>query len=70
MLQSAMVAIQFKTAKERADGFMLLVRQGKVRTLRGEVFVCHESSLAALDGQKIPYDEIPLPVSSHEINIL
>lgn len=65
-----MVAIRFKTPEERASGFMLLARQGRVRTLRGEVYVCNESHLVALDDRKIHYERIPLPVNSNEVDAL
>ncbi len=65
-----MVAIRFKTPEERANGFMLLVRQGRVRALRGEIYVCNESYLSALDDRKIHYERIPLPVNANEVDAL
>jgi|GEM_PF-1852752 len=57
-----MVAIRFETPEQRADGFMLLVRHGTVRTLRGEIYVCNESSLKVLDSHRIPYEKVPYPL--------
>lgn len=65
-----MVAIRFKSPAERADGFMLLIRQGTVRTLRGEIYVCSEASLAVLDAHKISYEKLPLPVDLDEVDAL
>ena len=65
-----MVAIRFKTPEERAEGYMMLVRQGRVRALRGEIYVCNESFLSALDDRKIPYERIPLPVNANEVDAL
>ncbi|HMD99199.1 MAG TPA: hypothetical protein VKM93_17970 [Terriglobia bacterium] len=42
---------------------MLLVRQGKVRALRGEIYIVREESLAALDAAKIAYERLALPLS-------
>ena len=56
-----MVAIRFKSAEQAADGFMLLVRQGRVRALRGEIYVCQEYALKALDAHRIPYEKVPYP---------
>ena len=49
---------------------MLLAKKGKVRTLRGEIYVCNESSLAVLDTNNIPYERVPLPVPLNEMNTL
>lgn len=65
-----MVAIRFRSPEERARGFMLLARNGTVRTLRGEIYVCRESSLAVLDAQNISYEKVPLPVSLDEVDAL
>ncbi len=65
-----MVAIRFKTADQAAEGFMLLIRQGKVRTLPGEVYVCRETALSVLDANKIPYEKVPLPLSLNEVDAL
>ncbi len=52
---------------------MLFVKQGGVRTLAGEIYVCRESSLAILEAAKISYEEVPLPPAiryvkgSHEL---
>ena len=56
-----MVAIRIETPEQRADGLMLLVRQGPVRTLRGEIYLCNERSLAILDAHNIPYQKLPIP---------
>jgi hypothetical protein len=37
---------------------MVLVRQGTVRALRGEIYICKESALAALETQQIPYERV------------
>lgn len=65
-----MVAIHFRSPQQRVDGFMLLARQGKVRTLRGEIYVCRESALAVLEAHKIDYDRVPLPVDLNEVDAL
>jgi hypothetical protein len=49
---------------------MLLVRQGRVRTLRGEIYICKETYLSALDDRKIHYERIPLPVNLNEVDAL
>ena len=49
---------------------MLLVRQGTVRALRGEIYVCRESALSVLDGHEIPYERVPLPVNLNEVDTL
>ena len=67
---SPVVAIRFKTPDQAADGFMLLTRQGKVRTLPGEIYVCRESALSVLDANDIPYEKIPLPLSLNEVDAL
>jgi hypothetical protein len=56
-----MVAIRFKSPEPAADGFMLLVRQGRVRTLRGEIYVCQQSALNVLDLHQIAYEKVPYP---------
>ena len=65
-----MVAIRFTSPEQAPDGLMLLVRQGTVRALRGEIFVCRESALAALDGQKIPYERVQYPINPDEVDSL
>jgi hypothetical protein len=65
-----MVAIRFKTPDEAADGFMLLTRQGSVRTLPGEIYVCRESALGVLDAHNIPYERVSLPLSLNEVDAL
>ena len=65
-----MVAIRFKSAEQAADRFMLLVRQGRVRTLRGEIYVCQEYALKALDAHQIPYERVPLPLNLNEVDAL
>ena len=49
---------------------MLLAKKGRVRTLRGEIYVCSESSLVALDTNNIPYERVPLPVPLNEMDAL
>ena len=49
---------------------MLLLRQGRVRTLRGEIYVCQEYALKVLDAHEIPYEKVPLPVSLNEVDAL
>lgn len=56
-----MVAIRFASPEDRANGFMLLVRDGTVRTLRNEIFILRENGLAVLDQHNIKYKQIPLP---------
>jgi hypothetical protein len=49
---------------------MLLARSGRVRTLRGEIYVCSEVSLGVLDAHKISYEKVPLPVDVNEVDAL
>ena len=56
-----MVAIRFTSPEQAADGLMVLVRQGTVRALRGEIYVCKESALAALERQG--FEGIVVPVN-------
>ena len=65
-----MVAIHFKSPRQRAEGYMLLAKKGRVRTLRGEIYVCNESSLAVLDTNNIAYERLPLPVPLNEMDTL
>jgi hypothetical protein len=65
-----MVAIRFKSLDQAADGFMLLIRQGRVRTLPGEIYVCQEYALNVLDVHQIPYEKVPLPVNLNEVDAL
>jgi hypothetical protein len=65
-----MVAIRFTSEDRAADGLMLLVRQGRVRALRGEIYVCQEYALKDLDSHKIPYEKVPLPVNLDEAQAL
>ncbi len=65
-----MVAIHFTSPEQNADGFMLLVRQGRVRALRGEIYIVREESLAALDAAKIAYEKLPLPLSLEEVVVM
>ena len=65
-----MVAIRFTSSEQAADGLMVLVRQGTVRALRGEIYICKESALAALDMQQIPYERVPLPLGLNEADTL
>ena len=65
-----MVAIRFKSPDQAADGFMLLVREGKVRTLPGEIYVCREGALSVLDTSNISYERVPLPLDLNEVDAL
>ncbi len=65
-----MVAIRFVSEDRAADGLMLLVRQGKVRALRGEIYVCKESALSVLETHHIQYEKVPLPVNLNEVDSL
>ncbi len=65
-----MVAIRFKVPQQRADGFMLLARNGSVRTLKNEIYVCNEKALQALDQHNILYEKVPLPVGLSGIDAL
>ena len=65
-----MVAIRFRTPDQAADGFMLLTRQGQVRTLPGEIYLCRESALGVLDAGNIPYEKVALPLSHNEVDAL
>jgi hypothetical protein len=65
-----MVAIRFTSPDEAAEGLMLLVRQGTVRALRGEIYVCKESALAALEAHQIPYEKVSLPINLNEVDTL
>ena len=65
-----MVAIRFKTPGERAEGFMLLVRHGRVRTLPGPIYVCKESALAVLEANTISYERVPLPLDLNEVDAI
>jgi hypothetical protein len=65
-----MVAIRFKTPEERAEGFMLLVRHGTVRTLRGPIYIFNDRLLPLLDDHNIPYEKVPLPVKLNEVDTL
>jgi len=56
--------------EQRADGYMFLARNGKVRTLRGEAYVCNENSLRVLDAHGISYEKVPLPVTVDEVDAL
>jgi len=66
----AMVAIRFTYPEGAANGLMLLVRQGRVRALRGEIYVCRESALSVLDAHEIPYEKLALPVNLNEVDTL
>ena len=65
-----MVAIRFKSAEQAADGLMLLVRQGTMRALRGEIYVCKESALSVLENHQIRYEKVPLPLNLNEMDTL
>ena len=65
-----MVAIRFTSPERAAEGLMVLVRQGTVRALRGEIYVCKESALSVLEDHQIPYERIPLPVNLSEMDTL
>jgi hypothetical protein len=49
---------------------MLLVRQGRVRTLCGETYVCQEYALKVLDAHQIPYQKVSLPLNLDEVDAL
>lgn len=65
-----MVAIRFKSPQQADSGFMLLVRQGPVRALRGEIYICRDYALATLDQNGIAYERVPLPVELNEVDSL
>jgi hypothetical protein len=65
-----MVAIRFVHPEDRPKGFLLLARTGTVRTLRGEIYVCSEKALAALDSYEISYTRLPSPVNQNEVDAL
>jgi hypothetical protein len=65
-----MVAIRFASPEQAADGLMLLVRQGTVRALRGEIYVCKESALSVLENHQIRYEKVPLPLNLNEMDTL
>ena len=65
-----MVAIRFKSAEERAEGFMLLTNHGTVRTVRGPIYIFNERLLSLLEDHKIPYERVPLPVKLNEVDAL
>ncbi len=65
-----MVAIRFNSPDQRAHGFMLLARHGRVRTLRGEIYVCNENALEVLDRHNIPYERVRLPLELNEVDAL
>jgi len=56
-----MVAIRFITPEQRAEAFMLLVQQGRVRALRGEIYPVGEASLTVLEAHNISYERLSLP---------
>jgi gamma-glutamylcyclotransferase (GGCT)/AIG2-like uncharacterized protein YtfP len=62
------VAVRFKSPEQRAEGFMALLRQGTVRTLRGEVYVVREGALAILDSLNIAYERLVLEAVSDELD--
>jgi hypothetical protein len=64
------VAIRFTSEERAADGFMILVGEGRVRSLRGEIYICQERALAALDAQAIPDERIPLPLKLDEVDAI
>ena len=65
-----MVAIRFTSPEQAADGLMVLVRQGTLRVLRGEIYVCKDSALSILESHDIPYERVPLPVDLNEMDTL
>ena len=65
-----MVAIRFTSEEQAADGLMLLVRQGRVRALRGEIYVCQDYALKVLDAHQISYEKVPFPVTLNEEDTL
>jgi len=48
---------------------MLLVRQGKVRAWRGEIYVVREGSLAVLEAHNISYERLRLPLQLSEADV-
>ena len=64
-----MVGIRIKNPEQRAEGFILLVRQGKVRAWRGEIYVVRERSLAVLEAHNISYERLPLPLQLSEADV-
>ena len=64
-----MVAIRFTRPEQHAEGFMLLVRQGRVRAWRGEIYVVREGSLAVLEAHNISYERLPLPLQLSEADV-
>jgi hypothetical protein len=65
-----MVAIRFTLAEQAADGLMLLVCQGTVCALRGEIYVCKENALSVLENHQIRYEKVPLPLNLNEMDTL
>ena len=65
-----MVAIRFPDPEDRAKGFLLLARAGRVRTLRGEIYLCSEKALEVLDSFGVPYTRVPPPVNPNEVDPL
>jgi hypothetical protein len=65
-----MVAIRFTRPENRAEGFLLLVRQGPVRALRGEIYICRDYALATLDQNRIAYERVALPLELNEMDSL
>ena len=65
-----MVAIRFTFPEQAADGLMVLVRHGTVRALRGEIYICRENALSALESHQIQYEKVPLPVNLNEMDPL
>ena len=47
---------------------MLLARNGTVRTLRGEIYVCSERMLSMLDSCNIVYERVDLPAALNEVD--
>ena len=47
---------------------MALLRQGPVRTLRGEIYVVREGALAVLDRLNIAYDQLAPETISDELD--
>jgi gamma-glutamylcyclotransferase (GGCT)/AIG2-like uncharacterized protein YtfP len=65
-----MVAVRIKSPEQRAEAFMALLRQGTVRSLRGEVYVVREGALAALDKLNVAYQRVALETISDELDAL
>ena len=64
-----MAAIRFTLSEQRTEGYMLLVRQTRVRALRCGIFMFNERALLVLDARHISYERIPMPLSLDEVTM-